>query len=187
MNQKGRRGNNQNQGMDEAVISVDRISRMTAGGRRMRFRATMAVGDREGQFGIGCAKANDVSDAINKAKKRAKKSLIDVPVVNDTIPHKLQIQYKGSEILFKPAAPGTGIIAGGVVRKSLELAGVKNILTKVLGSQNKINNLKATYNALEKLQGAKHKEDLMKAGKDEKKAGKKDKAKKVNKKKATSK
>jgi len=136
---------------EEEVISVDRISRMTSGGRRIRFRATIAIGDKRGRLGIGLAKANDVAEAINKARGRAEKSLITVPLVKGTIPYEIEAKYGSAKLFFKPAAPGTGIIAGGAVRKALELAGVENILSKALGSQNKINNLKATHQALDRL------------------------------------
>lgn len=136
---------------EEEVISIDRISRMTSGGRRIRFRAVIALGDKKNRLGIGIAKANDVADAINKARDQAQKLLIKVPLVKGTIPFEIETKYGGAKILFKPAAPGTGIIAGGSIRKALELAGVKDILSKALGSQNKINNLRATYQALNEL------------------------------------
>ncbi len=117
----------------------------------MRFRAVMALGDRKNRLGIGVAKANDVAEAIAKARKQAEKSMITIFLVKGTIPCEIQQKFGGAVILFKPAAPGTGIIAGGSVRKALELAGVKNILSKALGSQSKINNLKATYLALQAL------------------------------------
>jgi small subunit ribosomal protein S5 len=136
---------------DEEVITVDRISRMTAGGRRMRFRAVMVLGNKIDEIGIGVAKAADVSQAINKAKIKAEKSVFKVPIIEGTIPHQIKVSFSGAEIMLKPAAPGTGIIAGGVVRKAIELAGIENILSKSFGSQNKINNLKATIKALKKL------------------------------------
>jgi small subunit ribosomal protein S5 len=145
------RGFREERKFEEEVISVDRISRMTSGGRRLRFRAVVVLGDRKSRVGIGVAKANDVAQAINKARDKAEKSLIDVLIVGGTIPFQIQSRYGGAEIFLKPAAAGTGIIAGGVVRKTLELAGIENVLSKALGSQNKINNLKATLLALEEL------------------------------------
>jgi small subunit ribosomal protein S5 len=136
---------------DEEIISINRISRMTAGGRRMRFRCSICIGDKKGQVGIGVAKSNDISKAINKAKRQAEQNILNVEIVDGTIPHELETRYSGAHILLKPAAPGTGIIAGGVVRKVLELAGIENVLSKSFGSQNKLNNLRATIKALENL------------------------------------
>jgi len=136
---------------DEEIISIDRISRMTSGGRRMRFRCSICIGDKKGQVGIGVAKSDDISKAINKAKKQAEKNLLNIKIIDKTIPYQIETKYSGAHILLKPAAFGTGIIAGGVIRKVLELAGIENILSKSFGSQNKINNLRATFKALEKL------------------------------------
>jgi len=149
-NARGPRGSDQGRRSEfqEEVISIDRISRMTSGGRRIRFRAVMAIGDGKAKLGYGIAKANDVAEAINKAKKKAEKDMIDVYLVDGTIPYEMMAEFGSAKVLFKPAAPGTGIIAGGSIRKALELAGVENILSKALGSQNKINNLKATYYCL---------------------------------------
>ncbi len=148
-NQRGQRRRESK--YDEEIISIDRISRMTAGGRRMRFRCAICIGDRKGKVGIGSAKSDDISKAINKAKKQAEKNMLKVNIVEGTVPHQIETKFSGAHILLKPAATGTGVIAGGVVRKVLELAGIENILSKSFGSQNKINNLKATYQALEKL------------------------------------
>ncbi|GAG08334.1 unnamed protein product [marine sediment metagenome] len=136
---------------DEEVIHIDRISRTIAGGRRIRFRAAVAVGNRTGKVGIGVAKASEVILAVQKAINLAKKDLIEVPIVNGTIPHEIEEKYGAARILLKPASPGTGIIAGGAVRAVVNLAGIKNILSKILGSKNQINNLRATMKALDKL------------------------------------
>lgn len=136
---------------EEAVIQVDRVTRVVKGGRRLRFRATVVIGDKKGSVGYGIGKATEVQQAIQKAVAKAKKRLIKVPVYNGTIPHMIQVKFKASQVMMKPASVGTGIIAGGAVRQILELAGVNNILSKSLGSNNKINTTKATYEALTKL------------------------------------
>lgn len=136
---------------EEAVIQVDRVTRVVKGGRRLRFRATVVIGDKKGSVGYGIGKATEVQQAIQKAVAKAKKRLIKVPVYNGTIPHLIQVKFKASSVMMKPASVGTGIIAGGAVRQILELAGVHNILSKSLGSNNKINTTKATYEALTKL------------------------------------
>jgi small subunit ribosomal protein S5 len=135
----------------ENVVQVDRVSRVVAGGKRMRFRATVVVGNKNGKVGLGVDKANDVVSAVKKAVREAKNNLITVPIKNDTIPHEIFETYGSAKVLLKPAAQGTGIIAGGPVRVVAELAGIKNILSKILGSNNKINNLKAVLIALKKL------------------------------------
>lgn len=136
---------------EEEVIQVDRVTRVVKGGRRLRFRATVVIGDKKGTVGYGIGKATEVQQAIQKAVAKAKKRLIKVPVYNGTIPHMVQTKYKASIVLMKPASIGTGIIAGGAVRQIMELAGIHNILSKSLGSTNKINTAKATYEALTKL------------------------------------
>ncbi len=119
-----------------------------AGGKRMRFRACVGVGDGKGRVGVGVTKGVDVTTAINKAVARAKKHLVTIPQVNETIPHAIRVKFGAAQILLKPAPQGTGIIAGGPVRILMDLAGVKNIVSKMLGSQNKINNSYATIKAL---------------------------------------
>lgn len=136
---------------EQKTIDLARVTRVVAGGKRMRFRATVAVGDLKGRVGIGIAKGSDVSISIQKAVTAAKKHLIRVPLVDDTIPHAIEIKYKAAHILLKPAPKGTGVIAGGSLRAVMELAGVKNIVGKILGSPNKINNLYALVTALEQL------------------------------------
>jgi small subunit ribosomal protein S5 len=124
-----------------------------AGGKRLRFRACVAIGDQKGRVGIGVAKGADVSLAINKAVAKAKKSMITVPFVKGTIPHIVKIKSGASKLLFKPAPEGTGVKAGGVVRMILEVAGVPNISSKILGTNNKVNNAKATIKALSSFLG----------------------------------
>lgn len=133
---------------EEQVVQVDRVTRVVKGGRRLRFRATVVIGDKKGTVGYGIGKATEVQQAIQKAVSKAKKRLIKIPVYNGTIPHMVQVKFKASKVMMKPASLGTGIIAGGAVRQILELAGVNNILSKSLGSNNKINTAKATYKAL---------------------------------------
>lgn len=142
---------------EEEVLQIDRVTRVVAGGRRLRFRATVVIGNRKGRVGVGLGKASEVAVAIQKAIAKAKKSLMTVPITNDTIPHPVNQKFKAAKIMIKPAHAGTGIIAGGAVRKILELAGVKNVLSKCFGTSNKIANAKATIMALKKLQNVKKK------------------------------
>lgn len=136
---------------DQVIVDISRVTRVMAGGKRMRFRACVAIGDRKGRVGYAVAKGADVSLAVNKAVNKAKKNLIQVPIVNQTIPHEIKIKKGAAKILLKPAKQGTGIIAGGAVRIILDLAGVKNIVSKILGTSNKINNVSATMEALKGL------------------------------------
>lgn len=136
---------------EERVVSVDRVAYTVAGGRRLRFRALVVVGDREGRVGMGVAKAGEVASAIQKAVAAAKKRLVRVQTVHDTIPHAIQVTYGSAVVLLKPAPAGTSVIAGGSVRAVIELAGIKNIRSKVLGSNNKINNVAATIEALQRV------------------------------------
>ena len=136
---------------EESVIQIDRVTRVVKGGRRLRFRATVCVGDKKGRVGVGIGKSNEVTGAIQKAVNAAKKTMIKVPLFKGSIPHDHQVKFKSAIVLFKPAQPGTGIIAGGAVRTVLELAGVKNILTKSLGTTNKLSTSKATILALSEL------------------------------------
>lgn len=117
----------------------------------MRFRATVAIGDQKGRVGLGIAKGSDVSDAIQKAVTAAKKTMIRVPIVDETIPHQIFTKYGGAHLMLKPAPKGSGVIAGGPIRAIMELAGVKNVVSKILGSSNKINNCYALMAALQKL------------------------------------
>ncbi|MDQ3018431.1 MAG: 30S ribosomal protein S5 [bacterium] len=132
---------------DQKVVEVKRVTRVVAGGKRMRFRALIVIGDHKGKVGIGLKKGADVAEAVNKAVNAAKKNMITLPLVNDTIPHEVKIKYKSSQILMMPARPGTGVIAGGAVRSVLDMAGVKNVISKMLGSNNKVNNVRAVFEA----------------------------------------
>jgi len=133
---------------DERVLQVDRVTRVVKGGRRMRFRALVVVGDRKGKIGFGVAKSNEVAGAVKKANNLAVKKMIKVPIINGTIPHETRYTYSGADVLLKPASEGTSIVAGGVVRSIAELAGIENLLSKMLGSSNKMNNVRATFKAL---------------------------------------
>lgn len=134
---------------DERVVHIDRVARVVKGGRRFRFRALVVVGDHKGKIGIGIAKGADVTSAVTKAVDVAKKSFVNIPIVNGTIAHESEVKVGGARILVKPAAPGTGLIAGGVVRTVLEVTGISNALSKSLGSTNKINTAYATLQALQ--------------------------------------
>ena len=138
----------------EKVVAIDRISRTVAGGRRIRFRALIVIGSKGNQVGVGIAKGADVQKAIQKAKLQAKKTLISVPVTdNGSIPRQVDFVYGNTKVILKPAPEGHSIIAGGTVRAVLERAGIKNIVSKTLGSSNKLNTIMATYMALGKLSG----------------------------------
>ena len=137
---------------EETILDIARVTRVVKGGRRMRFRVTVIIGDKKGRVGMGMGKAGEVLVAIQKAVAAAKKQLIRVPVFEDTIPHDIKSTFKASQILLFPAPEGTGVIAGGAVRKILELAGVKNVLSKVHGSRNAINIAYGTFAALKELQ-----------------------------------
>lgn len=136
---------------EERVVQIDRVARVMRGGRRFRFRATVVVGDRKRRVGLGIAKAGEVQGAIQKAVAVAKKDLIEVKTLNDTIPFATLSRFAGARLMLKPARPGTGIIAGGAVRPVVELAGITNILAKSLGSDNRINNAKAAIVALKEI------------------------------------
>lgn len=134
---------------EQRIVDLARVTRVTSGGKRMRFRATLAIGDKKGRVGMGVAKGADVTISVNKAFNQAKKKLIKVAIVNETIPHQVLVKYKAAQILLKPAPQGTGIKVGGAVRIVCELAGIANIRGKILGSNNKISNLRAALMALQ--------------------------------------
>ncbi len=136
---------------EEIVINIDRVARVVKGGRRFRFKALVVVGNNKGKVGVGVSKGQDVQTAVAKATDVAKKHLITVPVVNGTIPHDVETKLAGAHVLIKPAAPGTGIIAGGVVRQIIGVTGINNMLSKSLGSTNKVNIAYATIDALKSL------------------------------------
>lgn len=141
---------------DERVIHIDRVARVVKGGRRFRFRALVVVGDRKGKVGIGLAKGADVTAAVAKATEVAKKHFVKITRYKDTIPHEVDAKVAGARILIMPAASGTGLIAGGVVRTILEVAGIGNALSKSFGSSNKSNIAYATLQALESVEPAKN-------------------------------
>ncbi len=141
---------------DERVVHVDRVARVVMGGRRFRFRALVVIGDHKNKVGIGLAKGADVTAAVSKAVDRAKKNLITVPIYKGTLPHEAEAKVGGARILIKPASAGTGLIAGGVVRTILEVAGVSNALSKSLGSSNKTNTAYATIEALKSIVPSQH-------------------------------
>ncbi len=124
---------------DTITINIDRVSRTVKGGRRMRFKALVAMGNHKNKIGIGIAKGSDVTSAVQKATTKAKKSMIEFPMDGETICHEVETHATGADVLMKPAAPGTGIIAGGVVRSIIGLTGIKNLISKSLGSTNKVN------------------------------------------------
>lgn len=136
---------------DERTLHIDRVARVVKGGRRFRFRALVVVGDRKNKVGIGTAKGADVTAAVTKATEVAKKHFVTVPLYKGTLPHEVEAKVGGANILIMPASPGTGLIAGGVVRTVLEVAGVSNALSKSLGSTNKTNTAYATIAALQSL------------------------------------
>lgn len=136
---------------EQRILEIARVTRVMAGGKRMNFRACVAIGDRKGSVGVGLGKGADVTIAINKAVNRAKKTLVKVPVLNDTIPHAILQKVGAASIIFKPARKGSGVMSGGVARAIIELSGIKNISSKVLGSNNKVNNARCTLAALSNL------------------------------------
>lgn len=136
---------------EELVINIDRVARVVKGGRRFRFKALVVVGDRKSKVGVGVSKGQDVQTAIAKATDVAKKNMITIPIEGDTIPHDVELKVSGAQVLIKPAAPGTGIIAGGVVRSIIGVTGIRNMLSKSLGSTNKVNIAYATIDALKAL------------------------------------
>ncbi len=136
---------------EQRTVDLARVTRVMAGGKRMRFRACIAIGDKRGRIGLGLAKGADVSLAINKAVNNAKKAMVEVPIVNDTIPHDITHKFGAARIVLKPAKQGRGVIAGGALRIMLELAGVKNITSKNLGTNNKVTIAKCLMEALDLL------------------------------------
>ena len=136
---------------EETVVQINRISKKTKGGNQIRFSALVVIGDKKGKVGAAISKATDVRSAIGKAIASAKRNMITVTLRGTTVPYSVNEKFSAAKVLIKPAPPGSGIIAGGAVRVVLEMAGVPNVVSKIFGSNNKINNAKATFEALKKL------------------------------------
>lgn len=136
---------------EEKVVQINRVSKKTKGGNKMRFAALVVVGNKNGRVGVGLGKSADVASAIMKAVGQAKRHMINITIVNDTIPHSIFVKIGAAQVMLKPAAKGTGIIAGGAVRAVVEVAGIRNISSKILGTSNKASNVHATFEALKKL------------------------------------
>jgi small subunit ribosomal protein S5 len=159
---RGRERTEEQKEFDQRILELARVTRVTKGGKRMRFRACVIIGDRKGRVGFGVAKGGDVQQSVAKAATQAKKRLLTVPMAQGTIPHAVHKKFAAADVLLKPAPKGTGIKAGGAVRVVLELAGVPNAVAKILGSNNKINNAKATMDALRDLRLAPKKAEAKK-------------------------
>ena len=140
-----------NEEFEEEVLEIRRVTKVTEGGKNLRFRAAVVLGDRAGHIGFGVAKALEVPKALEKARLQAKKNMIEIPLVEGTIPFEIEVDYKQTRVFLKPASPGTGLIVGRLIRPLLELAGVKNILSKVKGSRDKIANALAVMEAFKQI------------------------------------
>lgn len=151
---KGNRRQREPSEFEETTLSIDRVTRVVAGGRRMRFRAVVIVGDKKGRVGLGTGKANEVQTAVQKATAVAKRNMIRVPIGGGTIPHEVDHKFKASRIRLMPARDGTGIIAGGALRTVLEHAGIQNVLSKRYGTNNKLVNAQCVIEALQLFRGA---------------------------------
>jgi small subunit ribosomal protein S5 len=136
---------------EESVVEIRRVVKVVKGGKNLSFRAVVVVGNRKGKVGLGVASAREVVPAIRKASNLARRNLVDVSILNDTIPHEILVKYDAAKMLIKPAAPGTGIISSTTVRPALELAGIKNVLCKSLGSANSLTMLRAVFKAFDEI------------------------------------
>jgi len=164
---RGPRPQREKSEFDQSIVEIARVTRVMAGGKRMSFRACVVIGDRKGRVGLGLAKAKDVPMAVQKAVRQAEKALIKVNLREGTITHSVHLKYGAARIMLKPAPQGTGIISGGAVRTVLELAGIENIVSKIFGSNNKVNNIRATLLALALLKKNKYGKKEIKAEKKE--------------------
>ena len=152
---RGRRNSFDRDGsrLEDRVVRINRVAKVVKGGRRFGFNAIVVVGDRRGRVGVGVGRANEVVDAIRKGQEIGRRSMIEIPLTEDgSIPHYIESKFRASKVVLRPAGPGTGVIAGGAVRAVLELAGVKNVLTKIIGSTNAVNVVRAAIRGLEDLQ-----------------------------------
>ena len=163
-----RENNNSDREFDQVIIDLARVTRVMAGGKRMRFRACVAIGNHQGKIGLGLAKGADVTMAMNKAVNQAKKQMIEVHLTNGTITHTIRQKYGAGNILLKPAKPGRGVICGGVMRLVVEMAGIRNITGKILGTNNKVTNAKTVMLALQNLKAPKRSNRPAKPAKTEK-------------------
>ena len=159
MNQP-RYGGDRNSEFQERVVSLNRVAKVVKGGRKFSFSALIVVGDMNGRVGYGMGKAREVPEAIRKGVEIAKRSMVSIPMVGTTIPHETFYKAGAAKVLLKPAAPGTGVISGGAMRAVIELVGIKDILTKSLGTNNPINTVRATVQALQSLHTAQDIADL---------------------------
>ncbi|KKS42856.1 30S ribosomal protein S5 [Candidatus Kuenenbacteria bacterium RIFCSPLOWO2_12_FULL_42_13] len=148
---RSRKQRGEDSDLEQKLVDLARVTRVTKGGKRMSFRACVVVGDKAGQVSFGVAKGADTTIAINKAVAQARKIMLKVDIKTGTIPYALKEKFKAAEVMIRPGKKGRGIIAGGVIRTVLELAGYRDVVAKIIGSQNKVNNVKAIYNALKRM------------------------------------